>query len=90
MLYHTNMRMTKSALMAERMATTFRWLTLVVLTLAIGGKGDIDLKYSFLIVISGLWNLVLTILPLLKKRFPQQNYITTAVDTVIGLLFFFL
>jgi signal transduction histidine kinase len=90
LLYHTNMRVTESTLLADRIVATFRWLTLVGLTLALGGKGDIDQNYIFLITISGLWNLMLTILPLLRRRFPQHSYITIAVDIVTGLMFFFL
>jgi signal transduction histidine kinase len=90
LLYHTNMRVTESNLLADRIVATLRWLALVALALILGWKGDIHHNFIYLITISGLWNLVLTILPFYRRRFPQHNYITTAADVVIGLSFFFL
>jgi len=84
------MRVTESTLLADRIVSTSRWLALVGLTLTLGWKGDIQQNFIYLITISGLWNLVLTILPFFRRRFPQHSYITAAADVVIGLLFFFL
>jgi signal transduction histidine kinase len=90
LLYYTNMRVTESSLLADRIVATFRWLALVGLTLSLGWKENINQNFIYLIAISGLWNLGLTVLSLLRRRFPQHSYIATAADIIIGLSFFFL
>jgi signal transduction histidine kinase len=83
------MRVTESTLLADRIVATIRWLALVGLTLTLGWNRGIELNFVFLIIISGVWNLILTVLPLLRRRLPQHSYTTIGVDIVIGLLFFF-
>jgi signal transduction histidine kinase len=84
------MRVTESILLADRIVATLRWLALVGLAVLLGWEGGIEQSAIILISIAGLWNLVLTILPMVGRRFPSHSYLTIGLDGLFGFLLFFL
>ncbi len=81
------MRATKTALLADRIAFTLRWLVFLGLVTALGWGNGIDPNAVTLIIITAILYLGLSTLSLFEKRLPNHENVAVAIDGVIALLF---
>lgn len=82
------MRITETVLLADRVVVTIRWLTLMGLTIYLGGINNLEIVGIVLLVFAGLWNLFLMVWSLADRRLPLHPYLTTIIDIVgAGLMF---
>jgi signal transduction histidine kinase len=82
------MRVSDSVLLADRIAITIRWLSLLGL-LTITSRGGLDNStLSTMFIIAGVWNTLLSLLTLFRRRLPLHRIITVGADLVIAAFVF--
>jgi signal transduction histidine kinase len=89
-MYHSNMRASKSTILADRIVLSLRWLILVGLSLYLGWENQVTQSLLMVFLASAVWNLVLMLLSLIHRRLPSHSYVTIGVDGLIGFLFLYL
>lgn len=83
------MRVTESTLLVDRIVIAVRWLGIILIAILLGNGKSIDGNAIGLLAVTSIWNLALTILTMMGRRFPFHSYITVGVDAVLGLAFFY-
>lgn len=82
------MRVSDSILLADRIAIIIRWLSLLGLLTIISRGGMDNSTLSTMFVIAGVWNTLLSLLALFKRRLPLHRFITVGADMVIAAFLF--
>ena len=82
------MRVSDSVLLADRIAIIIRWLSLLGLMTIASRGGIVDPTLSTMFMIAGVWNTLLSLLALFKRRLPLHRFITVGADLVIAAFLF--
>ncbi|MBN2499808.1 MAG: GAF domain-containing protein [Anaerolineales bacterium] len=82
------MRVSDSVLLADRIAIIIRWLSLLGLMTIASRGGIVDPTLSTMFMIAGVWNTLLSLLTLFKRRLPLHRFITVGADLVIAAFLF--
>jgi signal transduction histidine kinase len=85
-LYDSNMRATKSTILADRIVLSMRWLALIGLSLFLGWQNSVNQQILTIIISAAIWNLTLMVLTMTFNRLPYHTYINVGVDAVVGIL----
>ena len=84
------MRTSDSPFVADWFAVSLRWLALLGLTISIARGGNLTAPPGLILVGLAVWNLVLTFLAGLNRRFAGHRAISLGIDLAAAVAYFFL
>jgi signal transduction histidine kinase len=84
------MRITEATILADRIVSINRWLTLIGLSVFLAWGKKFGLAAILLLSLTALWNLALSIYTLANQRLPNHSMAVIGVDGLLAALFFIL